>query len=249
MERGVVKAGAFGRARRALRAILYCLVRGVGLFRDHKRSCPCCGFEGRFLPYGDPPRASAQCPACGSLERDRLLFDCDRVTNCIGQGGKVLHFAPEAILERRLRALADDYSSADLAPGKADLVVNIEEIDLPDDSYDLVIAKHVLEHVDDRKAMKELYRILTPTGRLILMVPLVEAWAESYENPAVTSPADRKLHFGQSDHVRYYGRDFRDRLRAAGFVLEEYQAAPEDCVAKGLIYGDTVFIARKEAAA
>ena len=97
MERGVVKAGAFGRARRALRAILYCLVRGVGLFRDHKRSCPCCGFEGRFLPYGDPPRASAQCPACGSLERDRLLFDCDRATHCIGQGGKILHFAPEAI--------------------------------------------------------------------------------------------------------------------------------------------------------
>jgi hypothetical protein len=37
----------------------------------------------------------------------------------------------------------------------------------------------------------------------------------------VVSPTDRARLFGQADHVRYYGRDITNRLRAAGFRVEE----------------------------
>jgi len=90
-------------------------------------------------------------------------------------------------------------------------------IDLPDECVDLVLCLHVLEHVDDdRRAMAEVHRILRPSGHFIVMVPIEEGWEVTYENPKVVSPRQRLLHFGQEDHVRFYGRDIRNRLTAAG---------------------------------
>ena len=62
---------------------------------------------------------------------------------------------------------------------------------------------------------------------------------------AIESPAAHDLHFGQMDHVRWYGRDFRDRVTAAGFQLEEYTAAPADCARHSLLKGETVFVATR----
>jgi predicted SAM-dependent methyltransferase len=84
-----------------------------------------------------------------------------------------------------------------------------------------VICNHVLEHVDDRKALTEIMRILAPGGMLVASVPIIEGWDTTYEDVAIKDPEDRALHFGQSDHVRWYGRDFRDRLKAAGFEISE----------------------------
>jgi predicted SAM-dependent methyltransferase len=77
----------------------------------------------------------------------------------------------------------------------------MEAIDLPDASVDLIIANHVLEHVDDAKASRELSRILRPNGVLLCMVPIVEGWATTYQNPDITTDEGRMLHFGQEDHV------------------------------------------------
>ena len=44
----------------------------------YSRECPCCGFHGKFIAFGHPPRYDAKCPQCGSLERHRLLFIIDR---------------------------------------------------------------------------------------------------------------------------------------------------------------------------
>ncbi len=78
----------------------------------------------------------------------------------------------------------------DIAPGKADRVLNIEAIASPDASYDCVVCSHVLEHVDDKKALSEIYRVLRPGGVALIMLPVIEGWAKTYENPAVTSPED-----------------------------------------------------------
>ncbi len=78
-----------------------------------------------------------------------------------------------------------------------------------------------------------------------LMTPVVEGWAETYENPAITTPKLRRLHFGQHDHVRYYGRDVRDRIRAPGFALTEVTAVEPDVLTYGLNRGETLFIATK----
>jgi SAM-dependent methyltransferase len=159
--------------------------------------------------------------------------------------GRVIHFAPERNVADLIRPLADQYQSADLFMRGCDLVLNLEHMELPDESVDVFIASHVLEHVDDRKALAELFRCLRPGGLAVIMVPIVEGWNQSYENDRVTTERDRELHFGQIDHVRYYGRDIRDRIRDAGFELEEFAASPSECVKFGLTKGEAVFLARR----
>jgi len=126
-----------------------------------------------------------------------------------------------------------------------DLKLNIEAIDLADRSFDGVICSHVLEHVDDVAALAELFRVLKPDGVALLAVPIVEGWETSYEDPTIIDEYDRLVHFGQEDHVRRYGRDFRDRVRQAGFVLTEFAVNGHDSVEYSIIPGERVFIARR----
>ena len=202
------------------------------------RECPICGHLGGFSAYGDPPRYDAECPECHSLERHRLLCLALRERR-LDADLKILHFAAEKAVARLLPQ--SDYVSADLQPGRGDVVLNIEAIDRPDASYDLVVASHVLEHVDDRRALSELRRILRPGGTLIVMAPVIEGWEISYEDKKISTAADRRLHFGQADHVRFFGRDLRQRIRDAGFLLEEFSADGASSVRHGLIPGERVF--------
>ncbi len=157
----------------------------------------------------------------------------------------MLHFAPEDVLRKHFKARFPDYRAVDLFRADVDFQCNIEDTRLPADAFDAVFASHILEHVDDRRAMTELHRILKPGGKLVAMVPLIEAWEQTYENPAITSKSDRDLHFGQYDHVRYYGRDFVTRLQNAGFAVTEYCATPLECAQYGLQRGEKVFVASK----
>lgn len=208
----------------------------------YPRTCPICSYHGTFRAFGRPPRLDALCANCGSLERHRLFWlwfgkNRDRLK------GPFIHFAPEQVLERKFRRLFTDYRTSDFLL-EADLALNLEDIDLPDGSVGTIMCNHVLEHVDDRRAMRELCRILKPDGIAILSVPLVEGWDNTYEcKEAVSSGLLREVHFGQDDHVRYYGRDFRNRLRDAGFSrVEEFTAEGADVITYGLLRGEKVFL-------
>ena len=176
-----------------------------------------------FFSYGFPLAADTICPGCLSLERHRALAICAG-QEPLFEGKDLLHFAPEPSLTAFIRSKGvKSYKTCDLFKPDVDLRIDICNIALPDQSFDLVLCLHVLEHVpDDRKAMSELRRILRPSGMAIIMVPLEEGLDETYENPSIVSEADRLIHFGQEDHARYYGRDLRDRLREAGFSLREW---------------------------
>ena len=200
---------------------------------------------GRFRFAGRPRRIDARCPRCGSAERYRLLaLWLDRHGGAL-RTARILHFAPEKGLAQLLKARVGSYQSADVTPGKADLVRNIEAIAESDASFDCVVCSHVLEHVDDRKALQEVHRVLKPGGVALIMLPVIEGWSTTYENKAAVTPEDRMRHYGQSDHVRYYGADVRDRIRASGFRLEEFTAEGEDVLTYGLSRGEKVFIATK----
>ncbi|WP_287325784.1 class I SAM-dependent methyltransferase [Mesorhizobium sp.] len=156
-----------------------------------------------------------------------------------------LHFAPETAVTSFVKPLVSKYVTADLYASLAEIVLNIEAIDLPDNSFDMVICSHVLEHVDDRKALHEMHRILTPGGIALLMTPVIEGWSETYESSDITSPQDRELHYGQFDHVRYFGSDIRARVKAAGFALSEYTAVEPHVHKHALTRGEKIFVASK----
>lgn len=215
------------------------------LIRSDACECTLCGYTGRFWPFGDPPRPSAICSNCGSLERHRLMALWIEENRRELVDTSILHFAPEPVLARVFKKYATHYRGADVDPTYADTVLNMEDIDLPDQSVDLVVCSHVLEHVDDAKALSEVYRILTSGGRALLMFPIVEGWDHTYENPAHTSALERTKYFGQADHVRMFGRDVRNRIKNVGFALSELTAEEPEVSNFGLIRGEKLFIAMK----
>jgi len=108
------------------------------------------------------------------------------------------------------------------------------------------MANHVLEHIDDdRQAMRELFRLLKPNGVALLTVPINTTRQQTYENPAVTTPAERWAHFSAHDHKRYYGLDFADRLADAGFMVNTFRVSPQDEVRYSLLRNEWLTIARK----
>ena len=211
------------------------------------RTCPICGYTGMFISVGHPPRWDARCLNCGSRERHRLLWLW--VTACGGNrlaGQRILHFAPEKVIASLMRG-NPLYETADLHQPGVTHTVDITNLTLPDASYDVAIANHVLEHIpDDRKAMRELHRLLRPGGLALLTVPVNASRQETYENPAITAPDARHAHFSAEDHVRYYGLDFADRLAEAGFTVTTFRLAPEEEVRYGLLRDEWLYIATKQ---
>lgn len=246
------KADRTGEFRAALDKLV---AKSVSRFREAAgglapRNCPICHYHGHFAPFGMPPRLDARCPSCASLERHRMIALLLERNDFLNDSHRLLHFAPEKPLSRVLIARAGTYETADLRPSmRTDHVVNIEAIDLPDGSFDRIVCNHVLEHVDDIRALSELFRILSPRGIAFLTTPVIEGWAKTHEDSTVVDPKARLLNFGQGDHVRLYGRDIRDRIRAAGFELDEWVATEPDVRLYGLWRGEKVFIARKPAGA
>jgi SAM-dependent methyltransferase len=171
--------------------------------------------------------AAYSCPSCDASDRERLYaLYLDRAfsSHAPGRGCRVLEFAPSPGLSRKLKRMPFvDYRSADLYRNNVDDRIDITDMrSYADASFDIVLCSHVLEHVpDDRRAMRELHRVLRPDGFAIVMVPLVHGVDETNEDAAIDTPEQRWKYFGSDDHVRQYGkRDFADRLAAAGFDLD-----------------------------
>ncbi len=178
-----------------------------------------------FLPYGyERPRENVLAPATLSLERHRLLWlYLKHRTDFFSKQQKVLHFAPEQAFYKRFRKLKNlDYTTTDLNSPLADVKADICNLPFSDDSYDVILCNHVLEHIpDDTKAMQELYRVLKPGGWGVFQIPQDLKRATTFEDNSITDRKERAQIFGQYDHVRIYGKDYFDKLRGIGFNVEE----------------------------
>lgn len=210
------------------------------------RLCPICGHQGAMISVGHPPRWDARCASCGSRERHRLLW-----LWATRDGGNelarkhILHFAPEKALRHALRN-NPLYETADLYQTGVTHRVDVRHLPLPDATYDVVIANHVLEHIDDdRQAMAELYRVLRPKGVALLTVPINPTRATTYEDPAIIDPVRRQAHFNAPDHRRFYGLDFADRLKAVGFAVETFRVTPAEEVRFGLLPMEWLYVATR----
>lgn len=184
--------------------------------------CPCC--DGRFAsfePYGVAKRPNARCPRCGSKARHRLIWlYLQNETNLLRDRLTLVHFAAEKALRRRFASLPNlHYVIAGLEDASVTLRTDVTQIACRDRSADVILCSDVLEHVpEDKKAMRELARILKPGGYAIIRSPVDPDRECTFEDGNITTPEARLAHFGQSDHVRIYGRDFQRRLQQAGFI-------------------------------
>ncbi|MFH7321145.1 class I SAM-dependent methyltransferase [Desulfurivibrio sp. D14AmB] len=161
----------------------------------------------------------------------------------------MLHIAPEKFLAGKFCEINNlDYLSADLSSPRAMVKMDITAINYPANSFSIIYCSHVLEHVvDDRKAIAEFYRVLSPGGWAVLQVPIMAR--ETYENPAIIEPEERKKHFGQWDHVRRCGPDYVERISEAGFAVQVFRGtdlAPKaDCAMMGFDPNRLIFSCRK----
>ncbi|MCK0158701.1 class I SAM-dependent methyltransferase [Cellulophaga sp. F20128] len=198
-----------------------------------------------FLPYGyEKQRDNVLSPSTLSLERHRLLWlYLQNETDFFAAPHKVLHFAPEQAFYKRFRKMKNlDYTTTDLESPLADVKADICKLPFKDNTYDIIFCNHVLEHIpDDTKAMQELYRVLKPGGWGIFQIPQDLNRETTFEDNSITDRKERARIFGQYDHVRIYGRDYFNKLRAIGFGVEEVdytntlsqEAVTKYCLAKG----------------
>lgn len=232
--------------------------------------CPMCGSHLRkLLPFGlDFPvlkeqeivgggrREQAACPVCRSTDRERLVsLYLEHVLRIRSQSWRLLHVAPEAGLSRRLARLSHlDYLTADISGRNVMVKMDITAIAYAEGHFDAIVCNHVLEHIiDDRQAMRELYRVLKPGGWAVLQVPLSKRLSQTFEDPSITTEADRERVFGQKDHVRIYAADYQDRLASVGFDVHPFRwwTAGEPFGGAenrfGLLQGETLFAVQKPA--
>lgn len=197
------------------------------------RVCLICGWEGsKFLSYGVENRPDAVCPNCGAKERHRLVRDYFNKRINPNNSTDLLYFAPLEGLEQNLRHLdSTTVTTIDLTMEDVDINASITDLPFDDGSFDIVICSHVLEHIpNDELALTELYRILRPGGRALVLVPQDRGRDTTYEDPAITTEEGRKEAFGRGDHVRWYGRDVREKLASPGFevTVNDYVAQLDD---------------------
>lgn len=197
---------------------LYETIRAHG----NQVTCPCCGWS--FKAFGSVgSRSNASCPRCGSMERHRLRWHYLAREGLPQPGSSVLHMAPERATYTWLRKRKDiTYVRGDIRESALTThVFDLTDSPFDDDSFDLILISHVLEHIpDDRRAMREICRMLKPSGIAVLQHPIEVDRQITYEDPHITSHVDREREFGQFDHVRAYGQDFADRLTEAGLDVQ-----------------------------
>lgn len=223
-----------------------------------------CNFE-KFLPagihneifkrnhiIGGGYRENSKCPCCGSGDRQRwFYYVLQHKLNISEMSGRMLHFAPEkSIIEYIKQNKKIDYYTADIVGGRAMHVADITDIQFKDETFEYVICNHVMEHiVDEKKAVNEIMRVLKMNGKWIFSFPICTD-IPTYEDAAISSPEARLKEYGQADHVRLYGYDYKTRFEKYGLEIQIFSPENEmdivDIEKYGFIKDDVIIVATKK---
>ncbi|MEK7473216.1 MAG: class I SAM-dependent methyltransferase [Patescibacteria group bacterium] len=142
------------------------------------------------------------------IESSGRMFDCVLDYGC-GPGSNADALAGDGIELIGLDASEDALAHAKATGKYAQLLRSVDEtIPLPDASIDLILAADVLEHVDDKRALTEMYRTLKPGGFLVVTVP-AHKWLWNWNDD-------------YSHHLRRYEQnELEQRLTEAGFFIRK----------------------------
>jgi SAM-dependent methyltransferase len=192
------------------------------------RWCNVCRWQGSAF-LGTAHTESAQCPQCGSIARDRFLLWCFTSRSGRRRAARVVETSPRLSGEYRSymrRWFSYRTSDFDLSAHQGDIQLDLQAIDLPDASVDVVLTPHVLEHVPDtERALAELFRVIAPGGRMYLQVPLLQG--------VTAPPTEPEFHADNTPVLWRFGWDLTDKLRAAGFKTTVLVTAEFDRLLRG----------------
>lgn len=191
-------------------------------------------YDKKFASYGFPysihqaetlNTANYMCPNCKINDRDRLYAVYLQQRIVATKEYNLVEFAPSPQLSTFIKSFENiRHRTADLFMEDVDDKVDLLDLNMyKNDSFDIFICSHILEHVNnDVQAMRELYRILKPGGFGIAMVPLFKGVSTTIEDPSINDEALRWKYFGQEDHIRLYAReDYIQRLESVGFRVKQ----------------------------
>lgn len=182
----------------------------------------------KWIHAGPKSHMNFVCPVCFSYGRHRfiaMILEEEIDYNDATHGGTLIHFSPEIGLSRWVKNRYPNfyYKSSDFSAPACDFQLDLEELDLPNESVDYIILSHVLEHINnDAKAVAELFRVLSPRGKVFIQVPL--GFRHDTIDDKLWSAKDRFDRYGKSDHVRLYGRDIIAKLEKSGFCVTVFEA-------------------------
>ncbi len=241
--------------RHHLQRFAHLVLRFVSLFyRGDRFEDPITGIRyRRLLPYGRMhSRGNALAPDSLSLERHRLIWlYLKNETNFFEAPLRFLHLAPEYCFLNRFKRMKNlDYVTGDLVSPWAEHHFDAHEIPFENESFDVVMANHLLEHVDrDFVVMSECFRVLKKGGWAIFQVPIDYNNPETMEDRTITDPVERERLYWQRDHLRLYGRDYPDRLRSVGFTVDEVdyigQIGTDASTRYALMTGEKIYLCKK----
>lgn len=105
-----------------------------------------------------------------------------------------------------------------MLPGAEARLGSCYSIPLADRTADFVLFNQVLEHLErPEDALREIHRVLKPTGHLIISVPNEGTWLKQRVQYRFIQP--RALE--SSDHIQFFtARSLSETLRRAGFLVE-----------------------------
>jgi len=194
-------------------------------FIGHNYYCPICEKHFRnFIAFSSSQHKFIICPRDGSRKRQRLIWlFMKKYTELFKKSLKLLYVAPVYCFDTRFKKMKHiDYYSIDLFSSFAMYKMDLTKLKFKSKSFDAVICNHVLEHIeDDRLAIKEIYRVLKSGGWALLTVPIDIGLEKTLEDKNIHTAQERLLYYGQKDHLRLYGKDFRERLATAGFDVSQ----------------------------
>lgn len=233
-------------------------------FEEGKFRCNICGNEvkkferggvspnkifDKYHIIGGGIRENAICPLCGSMDRTRWLYWVlgRHIQEIFYNKCSVLHIAPEIEISKRIQSnILCDYYTGDITQGASMHIVDVTDIQFRDDFFDYIILNHVLEHIEnEKKAIMELKRVVKPGGKIILSFPICTD-RNTYENSNIRTPEARLDEYGQEDHVRLYGKDYKTRLEAYGLKVDIFspqsECSREEISKYGFIYDDVSIV-------
>lgn len=214
----------------SLRLLGECLEDLKYHYRLQMKKCPCCGHEVVYNPLPDYYKNMQEqyhmaavkgetlnekeysCPDCGASDRDRLIISylIKAGLQEAPEGVRVLQIAPAASISSWITKQCPQimYETTDLYMKGVSYQANLMDMNMVhEETYDLIICSHVLEHVrDDRKALSEMKRILKPDGKVVFLVP-VDLNTSDIDEEWGLPEAENWRRFGQGDHCRMYGKE------------------------------------------